>query len=73
MSLVLKGVLDRVGVEDNVVNNVLALVAPVSNDALVTELHFAPLNPLVLTLLREIIFQFNYAIKATVCRHELED
>ncbi len=65
--------LDRVGVEDDIVDNVLALVAPVSNDALFAELHFASLNPLMLSLLRILIFQFNYSIKTAIRRHELKN
>lgn len=65
--------LDWVCVEDDIIYNVLSLVTPVSNDALVTELHFAALNPLMLTLLWKFIFQFKYTIKATICWHELKN
>jgi hypothetical protein len=65
--------LDRVCVKDNIINNVLTLVTPVSNDTLVAKLHFAALNPLMLTLLREIIFQFNYTIQTTIRRHKLKN
>lgn len=64
---------DRIGVKDNIVNNVLALVTPVSNDTLVAELHFAALNPLMLTLLSKFIFQFNYTIETTIRRHKLKN
>jgi hypothetical protein len=65
--------LDRVSVKDNIINNVLALVTPISNDTLVTKLHFASLNPLMLTLLGKFIFQFNYTIETTIRRHKLKD
>jgi hypothetical protein len=56
---VLKGLLDRVGVEYKVRHNVLPLVAPVSDDALLAELQLTPLLPHVLCLLGVVISEFD--------------
>jgi hypothetical protein len=57
LPLTFKSFFYRIGVKNNITDDVLALVTPVSNDTLVTELLFASLNPLMLSLVTELIFQ----------------
>lgn len=71
--VVLKGLLDGVGVENKVRHDVLPLVAPISDDALFAELQLAPLLPHVLGLLGVVIFELNDPTKAAVGGHKLED
>ncbi len=69
----LKSFFDRICVKNNITDNVLALVTPVSNYTFVTELLFASLNPLILRLVTELIFQIKDSWEATISRHKLEN
>ncbi len=73
LPLTFKSFFYRIGVKNNITDDVLALVTPVSNDTLVTELLFASLNPLMLSLVTELIFQIKDSWEAAISRHKLEN
>lgn len=62
---------DRISLKGDVENEVLPLVAPVSDDTMATKFEFAPLLPLMFVV--TFSFQLGHAVETGVGGHEFEN